>query len=252
MSIEKSASLERLIPELCSDTGVTERETLVLHLERYEFATRQGMPGRWLDCACGVGYGSYLIAQSRTDALAVVGVDISQDAINYANGHYMLPGKTEFYCEDACLFCRGQFDTIVSLETIEHVDCPETLVRHFVNDLLLPHGVLVASVPITPSVDANPFHKHDFSRRQFLRMLRNNDLIPFAELIQIQPFNPLKILKRTERRTESLRRNLFGYYLQHPACFVRRILSTLTCGFRNKYLTVACHRNAARVKGIGT
>ena len=37
-------------------------DSLGLHLQRYEFAAKHARPGRLLDLACGVGYGTRLLA----------------------------------------------------------------------------------------------------------------------------------------------------------------------------------------------
>lgn len=74
---------ERLIPEFtkCS----TETEMFKEHIERYKFASQFVENKIVLDIACGVGYGSKLLAEK---ANRVFGCDISDDAIKYAKSHY--------------------------------------------------------------------------------------------------------------------------------------------------------------------
>ena len=50
-----------------------------LHLARYEFATGLPLGDRVLDCACGTGYGTRILA--RAEGRAVLGIDLSEDAI---------------------------------------------------------------------------------------------------------------------------------------------------------------------------
>ena len=50
--------LERLIPDQIRPGDTTGDQTLQLHLARYEFAAAHARPGRLLDIACGVGYGT--------------------------------------------------------------------------------------------------------------------------------------------------------------------------------------------------
>jgi trans-aconitate methyltransferase len=234
--------MERLMPdEIAADSGTTGEETLQLHLERYQFAARHARPGRLLDMACGVGYGSHLLAQSRKDITELVAVDLSAQAIAYARNRYIHP-NVRFRAHDAMTFQDDAgFDTIVSLETIEHVPDPCGLVRRLTG-LLRAEGMLICSVPVTPSTDANPHHLHDFTVKSFRRMFAGLGLDCVASLSQIQPYSVAGVVSRREKRMQHMRRNLPAYYLRHPASALRRVLSTLTDGFNNKYLTLAWQR----------
>lgn len=117
------SSLERIIPEKANEQGTTGADTLKLHLERYEFAARNVRPGTVLDIACGVGYGTHILGGAPKVTFAL-GVDIDDAAIQYAQSHYS-NNATTFRCADAMKFEPGElFDSIVSLETIEHVPDP--------------------------------------------------------------------------------------------------------------------------------
>ena len=159
-------SLERLVPDALDPEDPAARETLALHLARYAFAARVAKPGRLLDLACGVGYGTrHLLAQNPALGPAL-GVDVSPDAVAYANAHYAGP-KLRFLAADAlCFEDADGFDTVVSLETIEHVPDPAALFAKLAS-LLRAGGRLGASVPTTPSVDLNPHHLHDFDAASF-------------------------------------------------------------------------------------
>lgn len=233
-----SHSLERLVPDEIRQGDTTGAETLELHLARYAFAAEHLKPDRVLDIACGVGYGTALLAGKAPDGTEVIGVDLSEDAIAYAREHYT--GKaTRFETANAMTFSDPDgFDTIVSLETIEHLPDPRGFIAHLTT-LLRPGGILIASVPTTPSVDANPHHATDFSPRSFRRLFVQQRLAEIDCLHQIQPFRPLPLLARTEARARDLRRNLPLFYLTHPMSFVRRIASTLRHGFANHYTTIA-------------
>jgi SAM-dependent methyltransferase len=168
-------------------------------------------------------------------------VDLSEESILYAQERYGRDG-VEFRKADAMQFeDPGGFDTIVSLETVEHLPQPEQLIAHLVS-LLRPGGVLIASVPTTPSVDVNPHHLHDFNERSFRRMFANQPLEERACLRQIQPFGMTSILRRDEARLTDLRPNLLRYYAMHPGAAFRRLASTLRFGFVNCYITIAWQR----------
>jgi hypothetical protein len=113
-------------------------------------------------------------------------------------------------------------------------------------ELLAPAGVLVSSVPTTPSVDGNPHHLHDFTERSFRRMLANCGLRELDCLRQEQPYSFFAVATRSETRMQSMRRNLPAYYLTHPGSFVRRVASVVKDGFVNRYLTVVATREAER------
>jgi SAM-dependent methyltransferase len=231
-------SLERLIPAELRAGDATGQETLKLHVERYEFAARLLAPGRVLDCACGVGYGTRILADRATSEVSAVGVDLSPAAIDYAREHYAGP-RVRFVESDAMEFSDSEgFDTIVSIETIEHLPDPVSFVDRMIA-ALRPGGVFVASVPVTPSVDANPHHLHDFTERSFQRLFARHDLLEITRLTQDQPFALGAVVTRSEARMQQVRRNLPAYYLSHPTHLFRRLASTLRHGFKNRYLTVA-------------
>jgi SAM-dependent methyltransferase len=237
----KSSSLERLVPDHLSPGDVTGRETLELHLERYRFAARYARAGRLLDIACGVGYGTRLLRDESGHVSFALGVDLCEESIAYARERYGRDG-VEFRGGDAMQFEDAEaFDTIVSLETVEHLRCPAGLIDNLVS-LLRPNGVLVASVPTTPSVDVNPHHLHDFTERSFRRLFAQQPLVERACLHQVQPFGMPSILRRSEARLAELRPNLLRYYAMHPGAALRRVASTVRSGFVNCYITIAWQR----------
>lgn len=231
-------SLERLVPDTLDGRDISGAATLELHLARYRFALRHLRPGRVLDIACGVGYGTHVLAEGVEAGTSVVGVDISEEAVDYARRRYGGP-NIEFAIGDALAFDDASgFDTIVSLETVEHVEDPAALIAHLV-DLLRPGGVFVASVPTTPSVDVNPHHRHDFSERSFRDLVGNHGLQEVDCLRQVQPVSVGAVARRSEARMQDLRPNLLAWYATHPGSFFRRVAATLRYGFSNRYLTVA-------------
>jgi len=234
-------SLERLIPDELARDDITGHETLRLHLERYEFAARHARGGRILDMACGVGYGSRLLFDRAAQATTVLGVDISDSALEYARTHYAREGVS-YRSADAMGFEDPEgFDLIVSLETIEHLPDPPSFVARLPK-LLRAGGVLVASVPTTPSVDLNPHHTHDFTEASFRRLFEPLGLAEFDALRQVQPVSIGSILTRREARLGDLRRNLPLWYLRHPGALLRRVSATLHHGFANHYVTLALRR----------
>lgn len=231
------STLERIVPDKAIEQGATGAETLKLHLERYEFAASHLRPGSVLDIACGVGYGTDLLSQG-SGIVRALGVDLDPEAVQYARSRYGSP-RTEFVCADAMTFAPDQvMDSIVSLETMEHVPGPEALFSRLVS-FLRPGGLLISSVPVTLSTDANPHHATDFTEATFRRLGSRAGLKVRAEFRQIQPYSPVALLRKTETRAHGVRRNLAGYYVANPGKLAMRCWTTLRYGFENRYLTVA-------------
>lgn len=236
-----SSSLERLVPDHLAPGDVTGRETLELHLERYRFAARHARAGRLLDIACGVGYGTRLLRDEREQVSFALGLDLSEESIAYASERYRRDG-VEFRVGDAMRFEDPEgFDTIVSLETVEHLSSPAGLIDSLVS-LLRPNGILIASVPTTPSVDVNPHHRHDFSEKSFRRFFAQQPLEERACLRQTQAFGIASMLRRGEARLAELRPRLLRYYATHPGAALHRMASTMRFGFVNCYITIAWQR----------
>jgi 2-polyprenyl-3-methyl-5-hydroxy-6-metoxy-1,4-benzoquinol methylase len=234
------ASLERIVPDEISVGETTGSDTLRLHLDRYQFVKQNLVPGTVLDIACGVGYGTALLSES-SQVTRALGVDISDAAVAYALKRYA-NARVSFTCGNAMEFSPAErFANVVSLETIEHVDSPIALFDHLVT-LTAPGGRLIASVPITPSVDANPHHKSNFTGKGFRRMADRHPLRYVTSLLQAQPFNPISIALRKEARAVNLRRNLPLFYYRNPSHFFSRVRSTCQYGFVNRYLTIAWER----------
>lgn len=158
MSPEQPSQVDqRHYLERCDPTGHADH-LATEHLARYEWACHFLPAKRVLDCSCGLGYGSAMLAERGAEH--VVGVDIAPEAIEYARQHYGRPG-IEFVTADALTLSPadwGKFDLIVSLEMIEHVPHPTRLLDVF-RALLADDGVLALSCPNDPVLaECNPYH----------------------------------------------------------------------------------------------
>lgn len=234
-------SLERLIPDELDPADEAGVETLELHLARYRFAASHARPGRLLDLACGVGYGTRLVADEQPAITQAMGVDVADAAVGYAQSHYA-DDRVQYSSGDGMAFEdeRG-FETIISLETVEHVPDPFGFFAHLVG-LLRPGGVLVSSVPVTPSVDLNPHHLTDWTRAGFRELGGRHGLEEIAALEQIQHLSPFELIRGQRFKRQNLRENLIAYYLGHPTAALKRLGATLRWGFSSHYLTVAWQR----------
>src|SRR5580698_2824894 len=103
-----------------------DREELVQeHISRYQFAVRYistspvVAPGLVLDCACGSGYGTAVLAKK---AETVVGIDISDVAIDYARNHYRQKNVAfQVGSAEDLPVSTDSVELFISFETIEHV-----------------------------------------------------------------------------------------------------------------------------------
>ncbi len=225
-------SLERINPQIIS---LTESETLKLHLDRYKYAGLHLSPGHIADIACGVGYGSYLLATEFEEKIeGIVAVDIDQGSIELAKTTYN-HAKINFVVANALAFQSEKlFNTIVSLETIEHLENPSAFIEHF-SKQLLSKGRFIASVPVTPSMDANPFHLNDFTEKTFKTIFQKAGYKELHSYVQRQPYNVGSITNK-KRVSTGFRKNLLGYYVKNPSKFFLRLNSLWKEGFCNKYL----------------
>lgn len=137
------------------------------HAHRYRWAAALSR-GRVLDAACGVGYGAEIVcAEARVKTYT--GLDQSDEALKTATRDFAASNRTFVQGDVYSLpFADGSFDTVISLETLEHLDRPEVAMAEF-KRVLAPGGVLLGSVPSKVFEDAcrdaygpNPFHQCEF------------------------------------------------------------------------------------------
>lgn len=147
---------------------VTEEE----HLDRYNYIINLTKDKKVLDIACGSGFGSYIIA-TEGNAKYVIGVDLDNNAIRYAN-HKFQHDKIKRFVGDAVKFkYEEKFDIIISFETIEHIPDYKGFINNL-HDNLNENGKLVISTPIIPFTTdkpINPYHVIEWSYQDFTILL---------------------------------------------------------------------------------
>jgi len=161
---------ERFIPG--NESGLLEAE----HVQRYAFAGTHAKGRAVLDIACGAGYGSSLL--QKAGAASVTGVDVSEEAVRFAQSHYSGSGM-QFIAHDAEQFRQGTYDLIVSFETIEHLEKRQQFLENL-KTMLNPGGILIISTPnkvITspmkaPSEIRNKYHKYEYREAEFIDALQ--------------------------------------------------------------------------------
>ncbi|ACB85833.1 class I SAM-dependent methyltransferase [Natranaerobius thermophilus] len=157
---------ERVIPKKMSPNN----GTLLEHIARYELS-KKFSTGRVLDIACGVGYGSKILASSQK-VREVLGVDLCPETIEYARNHYNNP-KVSYRIGDTLDETLpeklGTFDCVVSLETMEHVEDEAQYLANMYR-LTEPGGLIIISTPFGRGRDKpcnDPYHVHQLTEEEF-------------------------------------------------------------------------------------
>ncbi|WP_408955470.1 class I SAM-dependent methyltransferase [Natroniella sp. ANB-PHB2] len=194
---------ERVMPkEMNPNNGLLKE-----HLARYKFASNYTQ-GRVLDLACGVGYGTEILLAQGEKIKEIIGIDVDQESIDYAQHHYGYP-LVEFIVgegTDLNLVEKiGKFDTIVSFETVEHIEDDYKFISNL-NKLLKDGGRLIISTPFGQGRDkgcSNPYHYRQYKEEEFKEMLE--------EYFEIELFYQLN--ERIEKSQSDIK-----YYLMVAVC----------------------------------
>ncbi|UCH34679.1 MAG: methyltransferase domain-containing protein [Armatimonadota bacterium] len=174
------------------------------HRERYRLAASFISEGAWvLDAACGIGYGSWMMAE-MAQPTHVVGVDISLDAVAYGLRHYPHPGVTLMCADLLKLDLGGQrFDVIVSFEALEHVAEDRAFLAKL-GQLLVPGGTLMVS---TPNEDVLPFDPSNHAHH-----VRHYKSAEFTGLLAESGFGLIAAYAQDDREAGDIRLGLGGAF----------------------------------------
>lgn len=154
------------------------------HVERYKFAFSwisdisecyKAVPSI-ADAACGCGYGSYILSEITKITPEwkykpiITSLDYDNKAIEYAKENYS-KDNIEYIQQD--LNQDGytiQTDILVCMETLEHLDRPESLLNAFKGD------VVIFSVPNQRKFKYHPrliYHKRHYTKEQIEGLFRD-------------------------------------------------------------------------------
>jgi SAM-dependent methyltransferase len=155
---------ERTLPDVPEENYWYRR-----HVAAYEWIAERCMGLRVVDLACGEGYGSDLLAR---EAAQVTGVDANSEAFEHAQLRYRRPNLRfeRGLIED---FSDPQ-DAVVFLQTIEHVERPEQLLRRLadlapVSYISTPNRLTLA--PPGAAKSDNPWHLREYTLEEYRELL---------------------------------------------------------------------------------
>jgi SAM-dependent methyltransferase len=160
---------ERTLPDVPEENYWYRR-----HLAVYEWIAARVAGLRAIDMACGEGYGSNVLAGS---AASVVGVDANPEAHEHARLRYRR-ANLRFARELVETFSEPS-DAVVFLQTIEHLQDPGAVLRHF-KSLVGGEGVVFVSTPNVLTLapkgaerSDNPWHVHEYRCEEFEMLCRD-------------------------------------------------------------------------------
>lgn len=233
-------------PEYCSRTGEFFYQKMNLPWEkvreaedRYKICIPFLPPqGRGIDVACGIGLGTRVLARHSQH---VIGIEIVPERIAQAKDLCADTANIEWrQCNldlvaDDTPLVSPPIDYVVTFETAEHVVKPEKLLES-IHASLHPGGLLLLTVPVSQTMDINPFHLHDFTETSITALVKKSGFdITHVEKTQERPQalcwgNPFRKSGRVLPQlfpTSFLLRNAARVYWQSPYKLFHRITTTI-------------------------
>lgn len=158
--------------------GLTPSRIWEDHIERYIFSVNFAKGKTVLDIACGTGYGSKMLITNG--AYKVFGVDINEEAIEFAKSQYIEDNLIYMTGDITKLEIYDKFEMVVCFETIEHIHDYQLALKNLYY-ALKNDGKLIISTPnrliTSPSAKAitdtpdNAFHAQEFTQNEFISIL---------------------------------------------------------------------------------
>lgn len=153
------------------------------HMVRYALAAALVRPGDTvLDCACGLGYGSAILA-AQSGGARYIGVDIDAGSTAYARANFGEQYGIEYVAAsatDLSFLDDDSVDLLVTFETIEHLEDYDAFLDEALR-VLRPDGRIIASVPNLwvddTGNDPNPYHFHAFDYAKFRAVMGTRFLL---------------------------------------------------------------------------
>lgn len=183
--------LDQRLDDDAPPKAVRLRKQAIHHLARYYWAAKvlaSRPAGTVLDVACGSGYGTAILSKALPQ-FAVTGGDYDPRAVEYANETFSGGANLTYRRVDVVTWQDpvsneqvGQFDYVVSFDTLEHLLHREIALINF-SENIATDGALLFSTPARSDNLLNPgweHHKLEYSYRYLYNMMCR-----FFERVQI-------------------------------------------------------------------
>jgi SAM-dependent methyltransferase len=161
---------ERTLPDVPAENYWYQR-----HLVVYDWVAQRCAGRDVVDMACGEGYGTDVLARR---ASRVTGVDANPEAYEHAQAKYTRPGVS--FVRDLVESYTEACDAVVFLQTIEHLQDPGAVLRHF-KEILRPGGAAYVSTPNVLTLapegaekSENPWHVREYRAAEFEQLCREH------------------------------------------------------------------------------
>ena len=193
MELEKT--VERIVPQ-----NFKSREEYLLYL-RHVFVYEAlesfiNSDDNVLEIGFGEGYGTKMISQF---ADTVIGLDVHEDAVNYASKRYSSENCTfQHFDGKEIPFEEETFDAVVSYQVIEHIEEDEDYVKE-IERVLKKEGQLFLTTPnrlhrLDPGQEPwNPFHIREYSPSQLRDLLSN-----YFKKVEVKGVNAREHVRKIE------------------------------------------------------
>jgi len=167
------------------------------HVAAYRVAASLLPPGTVLDLGCGVGHSYDLLAPRET-----VGVDVAADALAGQQRRTVVADMRELP------FANEEFDSVLSVHSVEHVRDPERVVAEAAR-VLKPGGMAMFVTPnrLTlgrPDEIIDPYHFIEFDARELERLCAER----FSEVEVTGLFGSARYMEFFDRERRTLDRVL--------------------------------------------
>lgn len=136
------------------------------HVAAYALADDLLPPGRLLDLGCGIGHSYHLLEPRET-----VGIDISAGALEGQDRETVVADMRDLP------FADGEFSSVLSVQSLEHVPDPERVLAE-VARVLEPDGVATFVTPnrLTlgrPDEIIDPYHFREYDHAELAELCRS-------------------------------------------------------------------------------
>jgi len=198
MNISEKETIERMKPKnLDQWDNLIQYFCFLRHQFAYEKTREYVQDKNCLDYGFGTGYGTFMLADN---AERIIGIDINEDAFQYANKNYSKPnlffkkidGSSKLPFDDAA------FDIVISFQVIEHIKDVNNYLSE-IKRILRKNGKFICT---TPNRDTrlwkfqkpfNPFHIREYNKRELYKLLKK-----FFSQVEIKGIYGIQFIQETE------------------------------------------------------